>query len=162
MKFLKPLACAFLISCASTTVHAAANSWGESDSSWMISAEEKIEAKNYEAAIQDLKHIVADNPKDADAYNLLGYTHRKLKRYGEAEIYYQRALKIQPKHKGALEYLGELYVETNRLDKANEMLVRLNNACFIGCKEYKTLKEMIESKEAGVDISHHSDSSKKW
>lgn len=144
MKLLKPLTCAALIACVSTSAFSAPGHWGSSDSQFMKSAEAKIEAKNYPAAIDDLKGLVASDTNNADAYNLLGFTHRKLKRYEEAEQYYQRALTINPKHKGALEYMGELYVETDRLDKANQLLQRLDEVCYFGCKEYDTLKDKIE------------------
>jgi Tfp pilus assembly protein PilF len=68
-----------------------------------------------------------------------------------AEEYYGRALELDPKHKGAMEYLGELYVETDRMDEAHLMLARLNDACFLSCKEYRQLKEVIERKEQGLD-----------
>ncbi|MCG8317713.1 MAG: tetratricopeptide repeat protein [Pseudomonadales bacterium] len=151
MKFTKPLLCALLVSSLAAPVYAAPNNWGESDK--MSGIEEKIEAKDYRSAIADLKNLIADGSKDADAYNLLGFTHRKLKYYDIAEEYYHMALILEPEHKGALEYLGELYVETDRMDKAREMLVKLDNACFISCEEYRTLKDMIEKKEKGLEVS---------
>ena len=113
MKFTKPLLCALLVSSLAAPVYAAPNNWGESDK--MSGIEEKIEAKDYRSAIADLKNLIADGSKDADAYNLLGFTHRKLKYYDIAEEYYHMALILEPEHKGALEYLGELYVETATL-----------------------------------------------
>ena len=68
-----------------------------------------------------------------------------------AEQYYNRALELDPKHKGAMEYLGELYVETGRMDEANQMLSRLDNACFLSCSEYKQLKSVIEGKGQGLE-----------
>lgn len=151
MKFTKPLLCALLVSSLSAPVYAAPNNWGESDN--MSAIEEKIEAKDYHSAIADLKSLVVDDAKNADAYNLLGFTHRKLKYYDIAEEYYHMALNLEPEHKGALEYLGELYVETGRMDKANEMLVKLDKACFLSCEEYRTLKDMIDKKEKGLEVS---------
>lgn len=154
MKLSKPLICALFVSSLSTPVLAApshTSTWSASDS--MGAVETKIEDKQYQAAIYDLKKIVAKDADNADAYNLLGFTHRKLKQYEVAEEYYQKALALDPKHKGALEYLGELYVETNRMDKANEMLTRLDKACFFGCDEYSTLKKMIEQKSQGLEVS---------
>ncbi len=153
MKLLRPLTCALLISCTATVAQAAPSSWGGNGSSLMNSAEEKISVKDYQSAIADLRQIVADSPENADAFNLLGYTHRKLKRYEAAEEYYQRALTIEPDHTGALEYLGELYLETNRMGKAKEMLNRLDSACLFTCEEYSTLKNLIEQKESGVKVS---------
>lgn len=125
------------------------NSWGKTDQ--LSSVEKKIDAKQYEAAISELEKIVAKDSDNADAWNLLGFSSRKLKRYQVAEEYYARALDLEPKHKGAMEYLGELYVETDRMDKANEMLARLDAVCFLSCSEYKQLKHVIESKAAGVE-----------
>ncbi len=62
---------------------------------------------------------------------------------------YQKALNIKPKHKGALEYLGELYLEIGQLEKAKLQLENLDKACFFSCKQYRELKEEIEKYEAG-------------
>ncbi|ARU56461.1 TPR repeat-containing protein [Oleiphilus messinensis] len=160
MKLLKSIALTLTIALSAPVAMAApSSSWGSNESSLMTSAETKIDAKNYAAAIVDLKEIVADDPNDADAYNLLGYTHRKLKQYEQAEIYYQRALSLDPEHKGALEYLGELYLETDRIGKAHEMLARLDKACFFGCEEYDLLKDMINQKVSGVAVTGKADSS---
>ena len=119
----------------------------------MAIATEKIAAKNYESAIEELKAIVANDQSNADAYNLLGYSHRKLKRYDQALTYYQQALNLNPNHLGAMEYLGELYVETDQLEKAEQMLARLDDACFFLCSEYRTLKKKIQQKSAGEVVS---------
>ncbi|MEZ5508690.1 MAG: tetratricopeptide repeat protein [Gammaproteobacteria bacterium] len=150
MNTTKTFACALLIACLTAPVYAApSSSWGKSDK--MGNVAEKIEDKQYQAAIDELKAIVEKDADNADAFNLLGYSNRKLKRYEMAEEYYGRALELDPKHKGAMEYLGELYVETDRMDEAHLMLARLNDACFLSCKEYRQLKEVIERKEQGLD-----------
>lgn len=74
-----------------------------------------------------------------------------MKRYDIAEDYYQQALTLDPNHKGTMEYLGELYVETDRMDEARKMLSRLDKACFISCSEYRQLKTMIERKQQGLE-----------
>ncbi|RLU01933.1 tetratricopeptide repeat protein [Ketobacter sp.] len=152
MNYTKPLICALLVSALSAPVYAAKpSSWGESDALGGVS--KKIDAQQYDAAILDLEKIVAKDADNADAYNLLGFSNRKLKHYEVAEKYYLRALTLNPKHKGAMEYLGELYVETNRLDQARDMLTRLDEACFFGCKEYRELKAVIEQKEQKLEVS---------
>lgn len=108
-------------------------------------AQTAIEAKEYGKAIGLLKEIARSEPKNADVQNLLGYSHRKLQKYDLALKYYQQALAIMPDHRGANEYLGELYLETGQLDKAEERLRVLDKACFWGCKEYGDLKADIES-----------------
>ena len=71
----------------------------------LVSAEELIREKNYSDAIGVLNNIVETNPREADAYNLLGYSYRKSKDYSRAERNYKRALRLNPDHKGALEYV---------------------------------------------------------
>lgn len=152
MKHTNPIICALLVSCLAAPVYAApSSSWGKSDK--MSSVETKIDAKQYQSAIDELKTIVAKDANNADAYNLLGFSNRKLKRYDIAEDYYQQALQLEPKHKGAMEYLGELYVETDRMDEARQMLVRLDEACFLSCNEYRQLKTVIERKQQGLATS---------
>jgi len=150
MNTTKTFTCALLIACLTAPVYAApSSSWGKSGK--MGEVAEKIESKQYQAAIDELKTIVAKDADNADAFNLLGYSNRKLKRYDIAEEYYERALQLDPKHKGAMEYLGELYVETDRMDEAHLMLARLDDACFLSCKEYRLLKDVIDRKEQGTD-----------
>lgn len=103
-----------------------------------------IKKEKFEQAISELNQADQD---DADVANLLGYSNRKLKNYDEALKYYQHALSINPKHKGANEYLGELYLETGKIDKAKERLAVLDDVCFFSCSEYKTLKNSIKKYE---------------
>lgn len=90
-----------------------------------------------------LNGIVETNPREADAYNLLGYSFRKSKDFNRAERNYMRALRLNPDHKGALEYVGELYLETNRREKAEESLARLEELCPQGCEELEDLREAM-------------------
>lgn len=145
MNYAKPLITALVMAFLSAPVLAAPGDWGASKPGPMKEVKEKIEANQYQAAIDDLLRLVADDSNNADAYNLLGYSHRKLKRYNEAEQYYQKALLLDSKHKGAMEYLGELYVETNRPELAHQMLQRLDKVCRFKCKEYKQLLGYIDS-----------------
>jgi tetratricopeptide (TPR) repeat protein len=68
-----------------------------------------IDAGSYADAIPLLQKVVVAKPKSADAFNYLGYSHRKIGQFDAAIKNYQRALELQPKHLGANEYLGELY-----------------------------------------------------
>jgi tetratricopeptide (TPR) repeat protein len=103
-----------------------------------------VKAENYRAALPLLERVVARNPNHADAWNWIGFSHRKLAQYDRALKAYRRALDIDPQHKGALEYLGELYVQTGQLDKANEQLRKLKDACgLFGCEEYDDLEQAI-------------------
>ena len=88
--------------------------------------------------------LIASNkkkPLQADTLNYLGFTTRKLGDYDNGEKYYLLGLEINPNHVGINEYLGELYVATNRLDLAKERLKILENC---NCKEYNELKEIIK------------------
>jgi len=82
-----------------------------------------------------------EKPLQADTLNYLGFTTRKLGDYEKGEEYYLLGLKIEPNHKGINEYLGELYVVTERIDLAKERLEVLKSC---NCEEYDELKEIIE------------------
>ena len=77
----------------------------------------------------------------------MGFTSRKVGKFEEAEKFYLKGLDINPKHNGINEYLGELYVQTNRIEKANERLEVLKNC---DCEEYKELELIIKTR--GVKI----------
>ncbi|MEE8166960.1 MAG: tetratricopeptide repeat protein, partial [Myxococcota bacterium] len=81
-----------------------------------------------------------------DVLNYLGYAHRRLGRFDESLAYYQQALALDPMHRGANEYLGELFVELGEMDRAEERLAVLDRACPFGCAEYEDLKRRIESR----------------
>ena len=97
--------------------------------------------KRYEKAQKLLLKSNKEKPLQADTLNYLGFTTRKLGDYENGEKYYLLGLEIDPNHKGINEYLGELYVATNRMDLAKERL-KVLEAC--NCEEYNELKEIIE------------------
>lgn len=103
----------------------------------------KIEAKDFPSAITDLNALVTQGVQHPDVYNLLGYSLRKTGDLKTALTYYQKALDFDPDHKGALEYLGELYVETGDIAKAKENLARLAQICPQGCEERADLEKAI-------------------
>lgn len=104
----------------------------------------QIEAGGAGLAITPLRDWLITEPNDADANNLLGYAYRKLKRWQESRQYYERALELEPAHKGALEYMGELELQTNNPDAARTLLIRLQKACPEGCHELDDLLEAFE------------------
>ena len=112
-------------------------------------AESAIDARNYQNAIPILEDVVEADPENANAYNLLGFAFRNLGDYGKSETYYDQALTIDPKHKGANEYLGELYLKLGQLEKAEAQLARLDDICFFSCEEYDDLKAAIETYKTG-------------
>ena len=97
--------------------------------------------KRYAKAQKLLLKSNSEKPNKADTLNYLGFTTRKLGDFENGEKYYLQGLEIEPNHIGINEYLGELYVATNRLNLAKERLKILENC---GCKEYTQLKEVIE------------------
>ena len=97
--------------------------------------------KRYAKAQKLLLKSNKKKPLQADTLNYLGFTTRKLGDYEKGEDFYLQGLQIEPNHNGINEYLGELYVATNRMDLAKERLNVLKNC---NCKEYTQLKEIIE------------------
>ena len=98
--------------------------------------------KLYEKAYKKLLEANKADSRNPDILNYLGFTLRKAGKYEQAEKYYLKGLEIKPDHNGINEYLGELYVKTNRIDKANERLAVLKNC---ECEEYNELKEIMEN-----------------
>ena len=107
---------------------------------------DKIEKANkrYEKALNLLIKSNEKKPNKADTLNYLGFTTRKLGDYAGGEKYYLQGLALEPNHIGINEYLGELYVVTNRIDLAKE---RLNILKSCNCEEYNELKEIIDGKK---------------
>ena len=108
--------------------------------------------KIYSQAFKKLNTAYKSDKKNPDILNYMGFTSRKTGNFEEAESYYLKGLDLNPKHKGINEYLGELYVQTNRIDKANERLAVLKNC---NCEEYQDLELIpIEKlKKYALDIS---------
>ena len=100
--------------------------------------------KKYEKAQKLLLKTNKQKPGNADTLNYLGFTTRKLGDFENGEKYYLQGLAIEPQHIGINEYLGELYVSTNRKDLALQRLEVLKNC---NCKEYEDLKEIIAGKK---------------
>ena len=110
----------------------------------------EIKKEDYSAAIPHLKRAASAKPKDADVQNLLGFTHRKTGRLDEAEAYYREALRLDPKHKRAHEYLGELYLQRGDLDRAEQQLATLDDLCWLPCSEKRKLQKSIEAYRASL------------
>ena len=105
-----------------------------------------LNANNFKQALADLKIIDSEFKNNADVNNLLGYSSRKLKQYKPAATYYEKALKLNPNHLGALEYQGELFVFTNKVSAAKKNLAKLEKLCGLKCGEYLDLKKAIGKK----------------
>jgi tetratricopeptide (TPR) repeat protein len=114
------------------------------ESTDLTKARAAVAAKNWPGAIALLYPMSQSQPQNADVENLLGFSHRMLGQYPQAFVYYDRALAIDPAHKGALEYEGEAYLETNQLPKAMTNLAALKRACgATGCAEIAQLQGAI-------------------
>ena len=105
-------------------------------------AKAAVDAMDYAAAKPILVQLTLDEPDNADAWNLLGYSNRKLGMMDAAAVAYETALKLNPQHLGALEYQGEMYVETGMIDKAKANLAMLKSVCG-DCEQYEDLEKAL-------------------
>ena len=113
---------------------------------WLSQTRQAINSKEFDLAIKLLNENT-EQQTSADWNNLMGFSLRKknLPALTESEKYYQTALQIDPKHRGALEYYGELLLLKNDLPGAESMLKQLDKVCTFGCEEYKDLKKSIQT-----------------
>jgi cytochrome c-type biogenesis protein CcmH/NrfG len=125
----------------------AVDSMSSTDAPDLTSVRTKINAKDYAAALAELRDL-AEDTQQPDVYNLLGFTLRKTGDFKTSLTYYTKALELQPDHKAAHEYLGELYVETGNMEKAKEQLAALAKLCPSGCEEREDLQKAISAKAA--------------
>ena len=109
-----------------------------------MAAERLVKERQYAEAIPLLQQVLARDPGNADAYNYLAFSQRKVGLFQEALHNYLRALDLDPDHIGAREYLGELYLQLNQDDKAEEQLARLKVLCPLGCEAREDLARAIE------------------
>ena len=99
--------------------------------------------KLYSQAFKKLNKAYKSDDQNPDILNYMGFTSRKTGNFKEAENFYLKGLDLDPKHNGINEYLGELYVQTNRIEKANERLAVLKNC---DCEEYQDLELIIKTR----------------
>jgi tetratricopeptide (TPR) repeat protein len=116
----------------------------------LASVRANIKAKDFKAALAELTPML-ETHQHADVYNLMGFSLRKTGDYQQAYTFYRKALEFDPEHKGALEYLGELYVETGQIDKAKENLAVLKRLCPSGCEELADLEQAIAAASPKVN-----------
>ena len=130
------------------TNNSASDDQGTSVTKDFKNAQKLIYSKKYEKAIDILISLEDKKPigfSKADLYNYLGFATRKKNNpnYEDAEEYYLLALSIDANHIGALEYLGELYFETDRLGQAEELLIKLGAVAGENSVEYKELSDLL-------------------
>ena len=155
---MKKIILTFLLLLLSNNCFAAASGGNDSNKDNLYKSAEKLilkakklEKKDkvekalslYSKALKKLEKAYAKNKKNPDILNYLGYSLRKTGDFEQAEIYYLKGLELDAGHLGINEYLGELYVQTNRIDLAKE---RLSVLYGCNCEEYEELKELIEKK----------------
>ena len=154
MKFLITLLILLGLSINLNSVHAASGGSNTGSSLYksgkkLVIKAKKLEEKNkiakaeslYLKALDKLEKAYAKDKKNADILNYLGYSLRKTGNLEKAEAFYLKGLKLDAGHLGINEYLGELYVQTGRMELAKERLEVLNGC---KCEEYDELKELIE------------------
>jgi Flp pilus assembly protein TadD len=125
----------------------------DTDSSPPVSAEhaagkKAIDAKDWNGAIKSLTAAAARDGRNADVQNLLGYAYRNAGQLDAAFKHYQLALKLDPRHLGAHEYIGEAYLMANNPAKAEEHLALLRRYCSAVCEEYDDLKKKLDQYRA--------------
>ncbi|MBC7954338.1 MAG: tetratricopeptide repeat protein [Cytophagales bacterium] len=123
----------------------------------LAGARAQIAAKNWTGAIDELKRV--NDASSADWNNLMGYSLRKQKTpdLAGSEKFYNDALRIDPNHRGTLEYSGELYLMKGDLAMAEKRLATLDKACTLPCSEYTDLKNAIARYKANGNKSASSD-----
>jgi cytochrome c-type biogenesis protein CcmH/NrfG len=110
------------------------------------------EHQDWKGAAAAMQAAITKDPGNADYHNLYAYSLRK---GGTPDMdvvfkHYNEALRLDPRHKGAHEYLGEAYLMVGNVAKAKEELAALDKLCFFGCSEYNELKKSISEHEAKV------------
>ena len=111
-------------------------------------ANRAIKDKDWNKAIEVLNAAVFRDTNNAEAYNLLGYSERMNGNLDAAFKHYERALVLDPDHRGAHEYIGEAYLMAGNLPKAEEHLNKLDKICFFSCEEYTDLKAAVANYKA--------------
>jgi tetratricopeptide (TPR) repeat protein len=116
----------------------------------IAAVQEAAAQKDYAKASEILRDALAKTPDNADYHNLYAYSVRKGANPNMDLVFkhYNEALRINPKHRGAHEYIGEAYLMVGKLDKAKEHLGQLDKLCFFPCGEYSDLKKAVAQYEA--------------
>ncbi len=118
------------------------------------SARDAIAKEDWDAAQATLQNGLVANSNNADYHNLYAYSIRKSPKPSMEVVFthYAEALRIDPRHRGAHEYLGEAYLQIGNLAKAKEQLAALDKLCFFGCEEYDDLKHSIAAFESAQPL----------
>ncbi|MBX2884613.1 MAG: tetratricopeptide repeat protein [Granulosicoccus sp.] len=114
----------------------------------LTQARKLIAKQKYRAAIQELNALAQRDGKNADTWNLLGFSHRKLGNLKRSAKFYKKSLKLDPSHKGALEYQGELFIALKQFDRAEQNRQRLEALCPDGCDQLTKLSRAIANAQS--------------
>ena len=102
-----------------------------------------VKAKNWSEAVAKLKIAERRNPDSADLHNFLGFSYRNLKQFDLAFTHYKRSIALDPRHRGAHEYIGEAYLMTGDLASAEKHVQLLKGICLLGCEELADLEKAV-------------------
>lgn len=108
-----------------------------------VAGKQAIEASNWTDAVQRMQRAEVRFPDNADLQNYLGYAHRKLGQFDLAFKHYKQALALDPRHRGAHEYIGETYLMVGDLAGAERHLAALRDICLLPCEEFDDLQKAI-------------------
>jgi len=138
------IACLAVACAATSPAHADANVAPRANQSVDFDiGQDAIRTQDWPTAIQHLLLVARDEPANADAQNLLGFAYRNQKNYDAAFRHYREALRLDPQHRGAQEYIGEAYLLVGDKAKAREHLAALERICGKSCEEYENLARAI-------------------
>jgi tetratricopeptide (TPR) repeat protein len=130
--------------CSAIGMLGSAADWAELDPDF--AAGKKALAKSeWISAITALQFAAVRDPRNADIPNYIGYAYRRLGELGPAMGHFQQALLLNPRHRGAHEHLGELFLALNEPDRAGEQLAALKQICLVPCEEFGSLQRAISA-----------------
>lgn len=147
---MKRLAAALLVGVALYATPALADPTDEELESARIdpdyaAGKKAIEAKDWTTAIRTLSSAALRDTRNADIQNYLGFAYRNAGEMKRAFEHYERALKLNPRHRGAHEYVGEAYLLVDNLPKAEEHVAALRAICLIPCEELEDLQAKVSA-----------------
>lgn len=149
----RTLLAAFAVLCLALPA-AQANLGGDAEESSdenFQNGKQAIKEQDWKKAVDKLEKAVSAEPKNADARNFLGYAYRKLGFMEQSFLHYKEALKLDPGHRNAHEYIGEAYLMMDQVKEAEKHLAALDKLCSpIPCEQQKMLKRAIEDYKKGV------------
>lgn len=117
-----------------------------------MAGKEAVDRKDWEEATRRFERALVRDPDNADLHNYLGYANRNLKRYDLAFKYYKQAIALEPRRRGAHEYIGETYLITGDLSGAEKHLAALRDICLLPCEELDDLDRAVKAYRAKATV----------